>query len=235
MTRITARVSAVVVVLLVAAAAPVGASARPAHPVATSGGSGGPAGPSRPAVVPSSPVLYSQYDNQSTGDLTSQDFESGMDIYDGQLADDFVVPVGQTWRITGVDVDGEYSTSGPPASMNVFFYRNGGGLPGTVFATRLANSFSGGTNPGDFVITLTSPVTFSPGTYWISVQARMDFSSGGQWYWRLRTVQSNSADAWENPGNGFGTGCTTWTHPTSCGVATDPDAVFQLHGTSTGC
>ena len=59
------------------------------------------------------------------------------DPFDSFAADDFVVPAGQTWNITEVDVAGEYSVGGgPAASFNVFFYADCATLPGTLVATR---------------------------------------------------------------------------------------------------
>ena len=78
----------------------------------------------------------------------------------------------------------------------------------------LANTFTGTT---DFVITLTSAVTLTPGTYWVSVQARMDFGTGGQFGWQDRTVQSNSGAAFENPGGGFACpGGNGWVRKPTC-------------------
>ena len=70
--------------------------------------------------------------------MTSQDFEAAFDAFDSFTADDFVVPNGQTWNVTGVDVAGEYTAGGGPAdSFNVIFYDNSGSnLPGNVVASR---------------------------------------------------------------------------------------------------
>jgi hypothetical protein len=90
------------------------------------------------------------------GGVTSQDFEPGPNSdNDSFAADDFVVPPGETWQITGVDVAGEYTIGGGPAeSFHVFFYANAAGdLPGGLVATRFANPYSGGANA---IITLTS-------------------------------------------------------------------------------
>ena len=134
------------------------------------------------------------------GGVTSQDFEAANDPFDSFAADDFVVPVGQSWSVEGVDVAGEYSSGGPAASFHVFFYANAAGdLPGTVVATRLANSYTGGANA---VITLTSPVSLTAGTYWVAVQSRQDFGTAGQWFWDNRSVISNAGAAWQNPGGG---------------------------------
>jgi hypothetical protein len=180
-------------------------------------------------------VLYDQYDNATVTppvDITSQDFEPDFDAFDTQAADDFVVPAGETWNIEEVDVLGEYN-GGPAESFHVFFYQDAGGLPGTLVDTRLANPFTG--DP-DFVITLTSPVILTAGTYWVSVQSRQDFGTAGQWFWHNRDVQSGSGAAWQNPGDGFATGCTTWVTKTACALLgqTAPDQVFRLNGTIGG-
>ncbi len=186
--------------------------------------------PKLPAVT-----LYDQYNNAGTTGTNSQDFETAFDAFDDFTADDFVVPAGQTWNITEVDVQGSYfncTTCGPAASFNVFFYQDSGTLPGTLVATRVANTYTGTT---DFVITLTSAVTLTPGTYWVSVQARLDFGTGGQWAWQDRTIQSNSGAAFENPGGGFACpGGNGWVRKPTCVATTSPDQVFRLVGTIGG-
>ena len=164
------------------------------------------------------------------GGVTSQDFEPANDAFDSFAADDFVIPPGETWQITGVDVAGEYGTPpGPAESFHVFFYANAAGdLPGGLVATRFANPYTGGANA---VITLTSPVILGPGTYWVSVQARQDADTVGQWFWDNRLVISNAGAAWQNPGGGFMVGCTTWDRKTTCLTGQNgPDQLFRLHG-----
>jgi hypothetical protein len=188
-----------------------------------------------PSATPtSSPaiILYDQYDNPAPtpGGVTSQDFEPALDNYDSFAADDFVVPAGQRWNITQVHVIGEYSEPPVPLdSFHVFFYRDSATLPGTLVASRVANPYSGFV---DFVITLTSPVTLTEGTYWVSVQAREDFNTSGQWFWDNRLVISNAGAAWQNPGGGFGAGCLTWGRKTSCLTQNGPDQLFRLVGTA---
>jgi hypothetical protein len=182
-------------------------------------------------------VLFDQYDNFATEEpinIPSQDAETALDFFDSQAADDFIVPAGQTWQITEVDVLGEYDSAGPAASFHVFFYENGAGdLPGMLVASRLENPYTGSS---DFVITLSEPVTLSEGHYWVSVQARQDITQAGFWLWHNRTIQSNAGAAWQNPGNGFGTGCVIWIRKIACALLgeTAPDQVFRLIGTSGG-
>ena len=193
-------------------------------------------GGSTPTPTPGS-ILYDQYDNFATEEpinIPSQDAETALDFFDSQAADDFIVPAAQTWQVTEVDVLGEYDSTGPAASFHVFFYQNGAGnLPGMLVASRLENSYTGS---NDFVITLTESVILPEGHYWVSVQARQDITQAGFWLWHNRTIQSNAGAAWQNPGNGFGTGCVVWIRRVTCAVLqqTAPDQVFRLIGTAGG-
>ena len=183
-------------------------------------------------------VLHDQYDNATTEEpveIISQDAETAFDFFDSQAADDFIVPAGETWEISEVDVLGRYDGPGPAESFHVFFYDNGAGnLPGNLIESRLGNPYTG---DSDFVITLTSPVILSEGHYWISVQSRQDIQTNGFWLWHNRDVQSHVSAAWQNPGGGFPTGnCLIWFRKVAClnlGQAA-PDQVFRLVGTAQG-
>jgi hypothetical protein len=85
----------------------------------------------------------------------------------------------------------------------------------------------------NFVITLTEPVTLPEGHFWVSVQARQDITQAGFWLWHNRTIQSNVGAAWQNPGDGFGTGCVNWIRKITCASLgeTAADQVFWLIGT----
>jgi len=83
---------------------------RPQFPTTSSGATG--ANPVRTLRTPRYPqvILYDQYDNATLNapvDITSQDFEPADDAFDAQAADDFVVPGGQTWNVSEVDIMGE--------------------------------------------------------------------------------------------------------------------------------
>ena len=180
-------------------------------------------------------ILYDQLNNASASASVSQDFETANDAFDAFLADDFVVPAGQTWTINQVVVQGLYfNGAGPAVNFNVFFHTNTGTLPlDPAVATRTANPYVNAA--GIFTITLTSNVVLTPGTYWVSVQARMDFPVGGEWGWSDRTVLSNSPAAFKNPGLGFGCALPVWAVKTSCiPTAGGPDQVFQILGTIGG-
>ncbi len=105
------------------------------------------------------------------------------DIYDNQGADDFVV-TAPGWAIDLVENLGVYyNGTGPATSVNVFFYTNTGGLPGTLVEQRLNVIPSGGLATGSFIIPISPAVNLTPGTYWVSIQANLDFGVGGQYGW----------------------------------------------------
>ena len=187
------------------------------------------------AAVPMGDVLYDQNDNDGLTGSVSQDFEAANDGFDAQGADDFVVPAGETWTITGVDATGVYFNGpGPAASFTVAFFNNSGTLPGTAVTSQSGLAYTDTTGFGSPVITLSSPVVLTEGTYWVSIQARMDFTPNGEWGWEDRTVQSGSSGAWQNPGGGFGA-CPTWGPKLTCiPTASGPDFMFRLHGTTGG-
>jgi cell division septation protein DedD len=179
-------------------------------------------------------TTLSQYDNAATEPplgIGSQQFEPALTAFDDQAADDFVVNLLPLnfFYITEVRVMGEYSQGGGPASsFNVYLYRDAPGhLPGELIQALLNQPYTG--TPPDFTIQLTSGLLDS-GTYWISVQAVQNFNPNGQWFWHNRTVQSNSGAAWQNPGDGYGTGCVTWNRKNACMPdQVSPDQVFSLH------
>jgi hypothetical protein len=178
-------------------------------------------------------VLYDQYDYISTLYATySQKFEPYMSAYDCYLADDFVVPAGEMWSVSEVQVHARVDGNGQPDSFNVVIYTDTG-MPGPPVYT--ANSI-GYSIPAqsEYVIPLSAPVVLGPGTYWLMVQANMSYSGGGWWRWTNRGLRSNAHyAAWQNPNEGFNSGCDTWTSRWQClGDLTNPDQVFRILGSS---
>ena len=177
-------------------------------------------------------ILYDQTDNPAANSTVSQNFEAANDAFDNQLADDFVVPAGG-WTVGQVNVLGVYfNGSGPARDVNVFFYVDAGGLPGAPVpgGTYMNAAITSGAATGAFNICLPTTLALAPGHYWVSVQANMDFPVGGEWGWTDRVVTSNSPAAWQNPGGGFATACTTWGQrgPTCLIDNGNNDQLFQL-------
>jgi hypothetical protein len=198
--------------------------------VADSGAAG-----DKPAPATPLSILYDQYNNAATDVVVnSQEWEAPFfTSYTDELADDFVVPGGQSWSVETIDADGLYfSGPGPAQNLNVRFYTDSAGLPGALVASRIGMSYvQAGTT---FTITLSPAVSLTPGIYWVSVQARQDFTPNGEWGWTGRTVQSNQGGAWQNPEGGWGVGCTSWGRKTTClpVTQTGPDQLFRLLGTT---
>src|SRR5690349_4224495 len=194
------------------------------------------------ASAPNAPnaLLYSQLDSPAitaTDHVNSQDYENFLNTSDDQAADDFPIPAGVTWSITQVVFLGEASSAAnQPASFNVYFYTSTGTLPGnTQIYTATAQTFTRNNATNTYTVTLTTPATLNGGaTYWVSVQGVLNYGfNARQWFWRNRTVQSNSPAAWRNPGGGQpNVSCTVWTVKTACFPGTSPDQAFQLNGTS---
>ncbi len=179
-------------------------------------------------------TLYDQISNMASLNINSQNYEPTYDAYDNQAADDFVVPAGSSsWAIHRVEVIGDYSGAGIAVnSMNVQFYSNAAGLPGTLISSQTVVP-SIGLSGGNFVLDLNPPVTLASGTYWVSVQANLNGNpdpSWDEWFWTERTIQSSNPAVWRNPGGHWP--CVTWAPFASCiqpGFGF-PDLLFRLVG-----
>ena len=67
-------------------------------------------------------VLYDQYNNNGPNATLSATF-TDFPTSSADLADDFVVPGGQTWNVQSIDADGVYFNGpGPATNWNVFIY-----------------------------------------------------------------------------------------------------------------
>ncbi len=182
-------------------------------------------------TAPASVTLWDQTDSGAGGaaNVISQDFQPAQDAFDCEAADDFYVPAGTAWGIQTVVALGSFNGAGPPSSVDLVFYADQAGSPGAAvcaYPTQSPNIFG-----GDFSFALPFPCMLQPGHYWMSVQANMD-SSAGNWGWRRRTIQAYDTARWRNPGNGIGTGCTTFGPVTTCLAVPDPDLLFLLAGTT---
>jgi hypothetical protein len=161
--------------------------------------------------------LYSQQTNFG-GSVASSD-PAGPDNAT-ELADDFVVPPGQTWTINFLTVQ---DNTFDPASLTVYMYSNGAGAPGTKLETRLDPS-PDPVGP-DRVVEVTPTITLGPGTYWLAVQA--DSTS---WEWVTNTVVTGFSAAWkrEAPGTCMG----VFMPVATCLGGAAADAAFRIGGTS---
>lgn len=143
--------------------------------------------------------------------LSRRTFSSSFATYSSAAADDFVIPAGHKWKITDVDVTGEYyNGSGPASSEIVSFYTDRKGYPDKAKAAFTLNCTD---NRGSFACKLPgNGQSLSGGTvgrrYWVSVVANCDFIACGEWGWVQNTKIRHYEGVWENPQNGYRTGCT---------------------------
>jgi hypothetical protein len=191
-------------------------------------------GPKANPLVRHSPgkrVLYDQNSDSSFAYVNSQNYESGVTADDDQAVDDFIVPSGKTWKVTEVDVSGCCAGT-TSVTENVYFYRDKNGAPGKLVKHGSFTNLSGTGNPS-FEIGLGKGVALKAGHYWVSVVANCNSADGCGWGWGVRTTIENDPALWQNPGNGRGTGCTTWTTLQTCfGSAYAGDFLFELQGKS---
>jgi hypothetical protein len=174
-------------------------------------------------------TLYDQTGNDSGLGLVAQNFESTFDAYDSTAADDFIVPDGKKWKIKEIDLVGTYfNGSGPAQSLNIAVYKTKNGLPGKKVAEYLG--ITGQDDMGSFAVTLPKPLKLKPGQYWVAASANMDFGNAGEWGFEAGTLVINNPAVWENPGDGFATGCTTWTPVSDCVPGITGDLLFALKG-----
>ena len=163
-----------------------------------------------------STILYDQAISGSSVGFVDQNFSSANDPFDNAAADDFVV-TGGGWNVSRVDLTGVYfNGSGPADSFDVTIYADAGGVPGAPVCSDPGLSY---TNSGtSFSIPLSSVCALSAGTYWLSAVANMDFAVGGEFGWSAFAPASlpGSVGKWQNPGDGFGTGCTSWGDVDTC-------------------
>lgn len=183
-------------------------------------------------------VLWNQNANFGSG-VNSQNYEPGMEEYNDAAADDFVVPVGQFWYITEVDVTGTYVGGvGPATSVDVTFFRNGSNSPRKV---KYAFTVSCTDNSGSFQCLLPMTQRKHPrpvvrlfaGTYWVSVVANCASTVCRQWQWTENTTVTDNEAQWEDPHGGWGyRGCGDGFEPLhKCFGGSPADLAFDLIGT----
>lgn len=190
--------------------------------------------PARPGIRPNATLLFDQTANVTTmGSVAFLDLDDPV-YYESQAADDFEVPAGESWTIEQVFVGGlNQAPSLPTTVANVFIYADdGSGAPGAAIYTEMGASLTD--SGGDITVTLATPQALSAGVYWVSVQPERDWFIDGPWYWYQSATTQGAEFHWRNPGDGFGTGCTSWGAATPCLAADDVDLAFALYGESGG-
>jgi hypothetical protein len=187
-------------------------------------------------------VLFDQSGSAVNG-APSQNFSSSYDSYDAQGADDFVVTDAAGWTLSGFNFQTSLSTSPPgdptTATYDIEIFPDAGGVPGAS-ATCSYPALPGTVDPSgtSLSVSLSSPCNLAQGTYWVEMVVNLDFVVGGQMFWSDFAGGSGSNSKWQNPGDAFGTGCTSWSDLADCGspaVGGGQTAfLFQVLGTVGG-
>jgi hypothetical protein len=180
-------------------------------------------------------MLWNQNSNFGSG-VNSQNYESSMEAYDDAGADDFVIPTGQTWLISEVDVTGSYTDgSGPASSEAVAFYRTKKGKPYRIY--RGPYTVDCTDMSGSFQCILPTRgrhgkplVKLAAGTYWVSIVANCDSQTCGQWNWTENTTVHGYEAMWTNYGGGQGRGCSGFEPLDFCFGGSPADLAFDILG-----
>ena len=169
---------------------------------------------SQPAPPSAGRTCYTQRDADAFSGIISQNFDPAFDAYDAQAADDFVLT--KPCRRPILNIDGSYGEgAGVADSFNVTIYRATKHGPGKVERHLVGLSYSDPCGTGCAQIVLHRKL--AAGHWWLSVQANLSFSqTGTQWQWWTNLTVRHTAARWKNPGDGFGTGCTTYTDLITC-------------------
>ena len=112
-------------------------------------------------------------------------------------SDDFIIPATECWDITQVKANYFTNTPGDATDINIYFYDDNAGQPGTIVASQVVPSGNWttvivGNNFGydvhEFTVDLTSPINLCGGsggtTYWFSIQT----VSTSTMYWEFTTL-----------------------------------------------
>lgn len=178
------------------------------------------------------PPLFNQAVGCAPSAVISQLFPDGGNV-GIDAADDFVVPMGESWDIDTIAVRGVFSMNGAPVdSVNVFFYNDSGGLPGTAVCSYPAQTPIGGNDNPNFTLQLGELCELGSGTYWAQVQAvlPLDPPNDRLWFWVQNNASAGAPWAFQDVADLLGTGCTTWAPHGACAVGSATDLCFGIDG-----
>jgi hypothetical protein len=183
-------------------------------------------------------ILYDQATTAASGYAPSVDLPPEMDAFDSAGADDFLVDDPAGWSVGRFNF-GAFPT--PNATFAITVYADAGGLPGPTVVCSYAG-LSGSQHGFDRVrVPLPTPCDLPQGTYWVSFVGEPGTSLvwGAQFPVLLPPFFSGAPARWQNPGDGHGSGCTSWTNVQNCFIDGSEDPItnfadafqFQVCGT----
>ena len=148
-----------------------------------------------------------------------------------QSADDFIVPLGSSWKVNRIVAFGGANNSPILDNVTVSIYEDVDGVPGGEIYN--SGQLVPVSDPADANLDIELPeeVELGAGTYWLSVYANLAFSPNAtQWFWFQQAQVIGNESQFRDVIDLFGTGSIDWT-PQSQAFAQDPlDQVFQIFG-----
>lgn len=177
-------------------------------------------------------IIWNQLDTEGeTYGKSAQDFEALYNTYDAEVAGDFVLTGDAV--IEGVVLNFFYSILyTEPVSFNVGIFPDEAGSPGeTALFSVITDPVTANDN-NEFTVTFDPAITLTAGSYWLGYNMRLDYGDlEVQCYANQKISLVNETPAyWRNPGNGFGTGYTTWSQAVLSELNVPEDIAFAVLG-----
>jgi hypothetical protein len=143
-------------------------------------------------------VIYDQItglgcETLANGCLFSDDCTGASAPSTGIVADDFVVPDGETWTLDGLAVEGAWTAGavGALTAANWFIYDDAGGVPGSIVCDLSGSTVNPATSDQFVQIGFTDCPALDPGTYWLAFNPSVDCALG-IWCWVGNTSTNGS-------------------------------------------
>lgn len=183
------------------------------------------------AAVPQLGACLTQQPGATPDFVLSQDFAPPNDPYSSTGADDFTLTA--PCNLSSVVVPGTYFNGvGHAQQLQLLITTDGGGVPGSPVLNQTLPAGGFGDSNGTFTIPVSPTLVLAPGTYFISVQAQA-VTPLDDWGWET-APQAGYPAVWQNPQDGFYTGCTAWSMMQACANTVDADFAFGLFQPSAG-
>lgn len=151
--------------------------------------------------------------------ITAQDFEAGFDAYDTWGAADFMVTT--KCQVSTVSIPGIPTGDGPANAITISFHQ------GSPANEALCLTTQAGPGP-NFTVNVRGCTLKKGRNYWLVVQVDQNVDPGHQWFWATTNHRVGANDQWQNPGDGFSTGCTSWDTLDNC-VGHSWDFLFAVN------
>ncbi len=169
--------------------------------------------------------IYEQNDPSVTG-INSQFFTDFNALV--QMADDFVVPEGDTWNINRILAFGSQNNTVGLLDATAIIYEDNNGVPGEEVYN--SGSLVPSAEDGSSInLSLPEIITLESGTYWLSVYATVPFSTS-RWFWSSQVGGIGADSQFRDETNFFGINALDWTAIAPFVGRPTLDQIFQVFG-----